>query len=300
MKGQRHFPLHMKRAVRSIEEMMDLVDLVVETVDARVPRSGRNPLLASIVRGKVRCLVLTKSNLADPRATRIWLKRFREEGENAFAVSVLEGFGRRLVESTLGLSGGRGERRGGEGAGLPGGLPRRIMIVGIPNSGKSTLINAIAGKHLARTGKRPGITRGYQWVKVENGVLVLDTPGVLPVPLLDRDPSRGAWRLAAVGALEEGQYDREEAALFLLDYLLRCYPHVLTLRSSVPGPGDEINGGLADDVDDLKEAHETLSVIAVARGCVGAGGLPDLSRASGLILKDFRDGRLGRVTLDRD
>ncbi|HHY37814.1 MAG TPA: ribosome biogenesis GTPase YlqF [Clostridia bacterium] len=297
----------MKRALRSIEEMMDLVDLVVETVDARIPKSGRNPLLFRILKGKTRVLVLTKSNLADPNATRVWMRRFREQGENVLAVSVLEGFGGRLLESALGMAGGGGARVGlrGEGPRSRGDPPKRIMVVGIPNSGKSTLINAIAGKRLARTGKRPGITRGYQLVKVEDGVLVLDTPGVLPIPWLDCDLSKGAWRLAAVGALEEGRYDHEEAAMLLLDYLLLRYPGILgdysQRQNTQNGRGPAPGGPLPDEPtqeDPLLRARETLTAIAGARGCIGAGGSPDLFRASSLVLREFRDGKMGRVTLE--
>jgi ribosome biogenesis GTPase A len=280
-------------------DMMDLVDVVVETVDARIPKSGRNPFFYSNLDKKKRRLVLTKGSLADPDMTRAWMKKLRSEGEDPIVVSALENLGGRLLRRGLGTGEGRRSKKTGPSAGYVEGLPIKIMVVGVPNSGKSTLINFLSGRRSARTGKKAGITRGHQWIRAEGGVLILDTPGVLPPYMASRELSQGAWRLAAAGALEESQYDQEEASVLLLQFLLENYPELPILekrgRSCVENLEPE---GAPPGAPDLKVAYEALSEIALARGSLRAQGLPDTRRVAALILKDFRDGRLGRITLE--
>lgn len=266
------FPGHMARARRLVQENLKLVDVVVELLDARIPCSSRNPLINEILGPKPRLVVLNKTDLADPALTEKWLKWYEKQGFPSVAVDSLRRRGTELVPALI-RERGRGTAR----------KPAvRCMVVGIPNVGKSFFINALAGRKAARTGDRPGITRGKQWVRLERGLELLDTPGVLWPKLEDPEV---ALKLAATGAIKEEVYDAAEVALWLARWLGSHYPDSLEVRYGFAGA----DGG---------EAHRFLEYVAGKRNMLGPGGVPDLYRAALHFLKEFRQGLLGRITLD--
>lgn len=272
------YPGHMARARRMVEKSLKLVDVAVELLDARVPASSRNPVLDEIIGNKPRVVVLNKSDLADPVYTEIWLDRLRSAGASAVAVSSTAGRGidrvrreiKRLVEFRK-LQTGAGRKTG----------PVRCMVMGIPNVGKSFFINRMVGRRAVPAADRPGVTRGQQWVKAGEGVEFLDTPGILWPKLGDPEV---AFKLAVIGAVKEETFDLEEIALTLISWLNKYYPEVLSRRYRFSGS--------------LLTPEQILGQIGEIRGFFGAGGEVDCLRASAHLLKEFRSGKLGRITLD--
>ncbi|MDQ7793743.1 MAG: ribosome biogenesis GTPase YlqF [bacterium] len=265
------YPGSMARARRLVRENLALVDAVVEVLDARIPWSSRDPGLDRILRGKARLVVLNKADLADPRRTREWLAWLEGRGERGLAFNAVQAGGtRRLLETLRSLA--RGRRAGRD---------LRLMVAGIPNVGKSSLLNRLAGRARTPTGDRPGITRGKQWLTLASGLELLDLPGVLAPR-----PPRGQahYRLAVAGVLPEGSFDPEEVARWLLGWL-----------DARPAG----RRGLAAGYGTPAEGADALEAIGRGRGCIGPGGRVDRARAGVLILKDFREGRLGRHTLER-
>ncbi|MGQ9532432.1 MAG: ribosome biogenesis GTPase YlqF [Desulfotomaculales bacterium] len=264
------YPGHMAAARRALREHLSLVDVVLEVLDARVPASSRNPDLARLLGNKDRVLVLNKEDLADPDLTAVWLGILRREGWPVLAVSAATGAGvASITEACAQLAAARPARRWRKSL--------RLMVAGMPNVGKSRLINVLVGRRAARTGKAPGVTRGRQWLRLAEGMELLDLPGVLYPGL--KNPGV-LWRLAAVGILESEE-NETEVAEHLLRRLGTWYPAYVAARY-----------GGADSVTDLGE-------VARRRGFLLPGGAPDLRRAASHVLKDFREGKLGRCTLDR-
>lgn len=255
---------HMRTALRQIRENLWLVDLVLEVVDARAPAATRNPKLNDLIGKKARILVLNKADLAAEAVTRRWLAHFRRRGLAAEAVSTVEGDGLVRLQALI------AER----------GKDARAMIIGVPNVGKSTLINRLAGGARTRTGARPGVTRGKQWVRVGEAML-LDLAGVLPPFLRGR---AAIARLAALDVVGQDACPRVETAVALIDDLRRLAPRELELHYGLPS--------------EMGEVEEVLAEIGRRRGCLLPGGRVDLERAAEMVLKDFRAGKLGRVTLE--
>lgn len=253
----------MTRAKRMIEEQLKLVDGILEIVDARVPISSRNPDLRGLSR-KTQIIVLTKTDLADPRKTGSWVSHLESQGEQVIATDLLSGSGltdlRKLVEHTF----------------VDLKRPPRLLVVGIPNVGKSTLINRLTGRRGAQVGARPGITKGQQWLNAP-GMLLLDSPGILWPKFEDQEVGR---KLAAIASVRDEVFDQAEVAWWLLKFLQVEYGAELTARY----------GEL-----DLKDPLED---IGRKRGCLLRGGIVDYNLAASVVLKDFRTGKLGRVTLD--
>ncbi len=262
---------HMARALGAVRKNLWLVDIVVEVADARAPMATRNPQLDTLLTGKARVLVLARADLAAEAATRRWLSHFAGKGIKAIAVDAVSGAGVERLRALL----QEGRHREGSAVG-----EARAMVVGVPNVGKSSLINRLAGRARARTGALPGITRGKQWIRVGNTML-LDLPGILPPFIRSRS---SLARLAALGVVGVDACPSTDAAVALIDAVRHLAPQEL-----------EAAYGLASELGD---PEAVLEEIGRRRGCLVSGGRVDLERAADVVLKDFRLGRLGRITLE--
>ena len=268
------YPGTMARAKRLIRENLAVVDVVVELVDARIPGSSRDPGLDRLLGGKARLLVLNKADLADPGMTRRWLSWLAARGERALAFSATpRASPAKLLGALRTFDGGRRPSRS-----------LRVMVVGTPNVGKSSLLNRLAGRASAATGDRPGVTRGKQWITLAPGLDLLDLPGVLQPRALAGETG---YRLAAAGIVPEGAYEPVLVAVWLLAWLVSRPSGQQGLQATY---GDQLTGGA--------DPHDLLELVGRARGCLAAGGKIDRERAAAAVVKDFRDGRLGRHTLE--
>ena len=275
------FPGHMKKAQRLIEENLKLVDIVIEVLDARIPFSSQNPMLKDILNGKLRLFALAKSDLADKQSTTNWTKKFNDDGITAIAVDAVKGTGiKNLIAAAKSLAESKTHKLTKHGA-----KPRsaRAMIIGIPNVGKSSLINKLAGLNHTKIENRPGVTRAKQWIKIDNGLDLLDTPGILYPKFEDQ---MIALKLAWTYAISDEIHDLEPIVCLLLEYLIENYPSGLIERFKLTEPLPT-NG------------HELLEVIGKKRGCIRKGGIIDTEKAQRIVLSEFREGKLGRVTLDK-
>lgn len=274
------FPGHMAKTRRLIKECLPSVDAVTEILDARMPISSSNPELNELIGNKPLIVLLNKCDVADENATRRWLNYFNEKGIYALAVDCKSGNGLNkyapLLREVL-----KDKIASNEAKGMIG-KPLRIMVVGIPNTGKSSFINRMAGRNRAKVADKAGVTRHNQWFVIENGIELLDTPGVL-WPKFD-DPKIGD-RLAFIGSVKDEVFDSETLAVRLLEVLSRDYPDRLSERYKI------------DDFSEL-EAYEILELIGGKRGMMMRGGEIDTLRASIMLLDEYRAGKLGRITLD--
>ncbi|MBP8599352.1 MAG: ribosome biogenesis GTPase YlqF [Selenomonas sp.] len=274
------FPGHMKKAQRLIEENLKLVDVVIELLDARIPASSGNPMLADIIRDKPRMIALNKADLADAATTKKWLEYFRARGIAAVAIDSVKGKGmKQLVKEAEELARPKTDKFVSK-----GGRPReaRCMILGIPNVGKSSLINRLAGAAKAKTADKPGVTRAKQWIKIGSNLDLLDTPGILWPKFEDR---MVGLKLAFTGAINDDIYDRQQVTILLLDVLRRDYPERVIERF-------KLKETLPDD------GLELLETIGRKRGCLVKGGVIDMEKAQNIVLNEFRAGKLGNVSLD--
>ena len=276
------FPGHMTKTRRQIERDLRLVDAVAEIIDARIPVSSRNPDIASITAGKPRVILLNKCDMADKRATKDWVDALTADNVRAIPVDCKSGRGvEAFVPALRELLADKIASYKAKGMQTPS---MRVMIVGIPNVGKSTFINRIAGRNKAVSADRPGVTRGAQWFTVSKGFELLDTPGVLWPKFEDQTVGE---RLAFTGAIKDNIMDIELLAVRLLELLQELKTPEFIERYSLSG-------------DDLGlPAHELLSVIAAHRGMLISGGEPDTERAAAAVLDEFRAAKLGRITLER-
>ena len=269
------FPGHMKKTQRLIQENLKLVDIVIELLDARIPLSSQNPMLREIIQDKPRLIVLGKSDLA--ANVDAWLKKFREETP-AVAVDAVKGTGiKNLIALAKSLAESKTHKLTKHGA-----KPRaaRVMIVGIPNVGKSSLINRLAGMNHTKIENRPGVTRAKQWIKIADRLDLLDTPGILWPKFDDADV---ALKLSWTYAISDEIHDLEPTVCKLLETLAEKFPNGLIERYKISPTTD---------------GHELLNQIGLKRGCLRKGGLFDTDKALRLILTDFRAGKLGKVMLD--
>ena len=278
------YPGHMTKARRMMQENMSLVDLVIELVDARIPVSSRNPDIDKLCGNKARILVMTKADMADPVRTAAFQAQFEAQGMMVVAVDARTRKGndkiKAYVEKACAAKRERDRRRGIIGR------PLRAMVVGIPNVGKSTFINSFSGRAGTKTGNKPGVTRGKQWIRMNKDLELLDTPGIL-WPKFD-DPQVGI-NLALTGAIRQELLEEQELSLSLLHFLKEEYPALLL---------DKYCGGDKKWELPMDDA-ELLTRIAEARNLVRAGAEPDYQRAAKLVLDDFRNGKIGRITLER-
>ena len=274
------FPGHMTKAKRMMESQIKLVDVVVEMLDARIPRSSTNPMLIDVLGNKPKVIALNKTDMADNAKTELWMQKLKNSGLPVCKVDCATGKGVKQLISMIQVAAKpvlekwlkKGVRN----------RPVRVMIVGIPNVGKSTLINRLVGRNKVVAADKPGVTRGQQWITIAKGLELLDTPGVL-WPKFE-DPEVG-FCLAVTGAIKEDVFDREQATELLIERLMNRYPEDLKSKYAVQFE-------ISDDV------RAVLAKIATSRGCIKAGGVLDLDRVIQTVLRDFRSGRLGRFTLD--
>ena len=274
------FPGHMAKAHRTIREHLKLVDVVVELLDARIPYSSANPLIKEVLEGKPRVVALNKADLAEPELTKAWIEQFKAQGVKAVPLEAVGGKGAKHLVALL-------EQAGSEKIAkmvAKGLRPRavRAMILGIPNVGKSSLINCLLGTSTVRTADKPGVTRGKQWIKVGRNLELLDTPGVLWPKLEEQEV---ALKLAMTGAIKDEVYDLEQAIVQFLALLRPRYAGRLIERYKLETPLPEENIHL-------------LEKIGAKRGCLRSGGVVDCEKAMRLILNEFRSGKLGQITLD--
>ncbi|WP_052488107.1 ribosome biogenesis GTPase YlqF [Gordoniibacillus kamchatkensis] len=281
------FPGHMTKAKRQIEDKLKLIDIVIELLDARIPLSSRNPMIGDILQGKPRLVLLNKADLADPEATAEWVRYFaREEGLDALPLDAVSGHQvKEIVPRAKALWAHKIEAQLRKGM-TP--RPVRALIVGIPNVGKSTLTNTLAGRKIAATGDKPGVTKGQQWIKVGGELDLLDTPGILWPKFEDQQVG---LRLAATGAIKEDILPLDEVAFFVVRFMAMQYPGALLERFGLDK--------LPDDPSDAQQIVAAMEAIGRRRGAVISGGRIDLDKTSLLILRDLRAGKLGRITLER-
>lgn len=291
------YPGHMTKAKRNIQADIKLVDLVIEILDSRIPVSTQNPDIRKITGGKKRLILLNKSDLADPAVTAMWIEKFRQEGCEAIAMDSRGRSGIQAFKKCMErLSAEKREKDIKKG--MTGGRAVKAMVLGIPNVGKSTLINTLTGKATAKTGNKPGVTKGNQWVNAGSDLLLLDTPGVLWPRFEDK---RTGYNLAATGAINDNILDLNDVSMFLTRELLNDYRGIFLQRYSVDG--NELREESEKDDNDIPgldtESLTMLRLIAVKRSCVKKGALPDYDKASKLLLDDFRSGKIGKISLER-
>lgn len=273
------FPGHMAKARREVSEKLKLVDIVFELIDARLPLSSRNPMIDELIHQKPRLLILNKMDLADEVQTKRWITYFEKQGIRSVAIDSFEGKGIQTVtkaaKEILQPKFDRMKQRGIR----PGAI--RAMIVGIPNVGKSTLINRLAKKNIAKTGNKPGVTKAQQWIKFQKELELLDTPGVL-WPKFE-DPQAG-FKLALTGAIKDSVLNMEELAVYGLRFLETHYPDRLEKRYEMTTVGDNI--------------QELFDKIGERRKVYAAGGEIDYDKVAEMIVQDIRDQQVGKLTFD--
>ncbi|MGG0669000.1 ribosome biogenesis GTPase YlqF [Sporosarcina koreensis] len=273
------FPGHMAKARREVTEQLKLVDIVFELIDARLPLSSRNPMIDEVIQQKPRLLILNKMDLADEKETERWIKHFESEGIRAVAINSFEGKGLQTVtkaaKEILAPKIERLKKRGIR----PGAI--RAMIVGIPNVGKSTLINRLARKNIAKTGNKPGVTKAQQWIKFEKELELLDTPGILWPKFEDQAVG---YKLALTGAIKDTIVNMESLAVYGLRFLEEHYPDRLEKRYGIPTVGEDI--------------QKVFDCIGESRKAYTQGGEIDYDKVAELIIQDIRSELLGKLTFD--
>ncbi|WP_068672412.1 ribosome biogenesis GTPase YlqF [Oceanobacillus sp. Castelsardo] len=274
------FPGHMAKAKREVEEKLKLVDFVIELVDARAPLSSQNPMLQQVLQTKSKMIVMMKKDLADTKITEQFLAYFQEQGIPAVAVDVNE---KEDIKKVIQLAKQLGqekikklEKRGIKPR------PARAMIVGIPNVGKSTLINRLANKKVAKTGDRPGITKHQLWIKVKKDFELLDTPGILWPKFEDQTIG---YRLAATGTIKDQLLSLQDIVAFVISFMQEHYPNQLVERYQIE-----------HDMDDMWEIFVKIGKL---RGALESGGNVNFDKVADIVLRDLRTGRLGKITLER-
>lgn len=273
------YPGHMKKTKESIQNNLKMVDVVFELIDARIPYSSQNPVIESIVGDKPRVIILNKSDLADNRSNKIWQEYFAEKDISTVLVDSITGKGiESLLSMSLDLT--KDKRESFEKRGVIS-RPTKAMIIGIPNVGKSTLINTLSGRKGTKTGNRPGITKSNQWIKTRGVLELLDTPGILWPKFEDQTVG---LNLAFTGAIKDEIMDTETLALRLLERLILNFPNLVEKRYGI-----EINNDTGLNIMDK---------IAKKRGCIIRGGQVDYTKVSGIILDEFRKGVIGNITLE--
>ena len=285
------YPGHMKKTRELIQQNLKAVDACVEIIDARIPRSSRNPIIDELVAGKKRIVVLGKGDLADESASRAWAEKIKEDGQQAVMMNSMTGEGSKSLLAVLeridkerragGADTVSNANSGGGDFNVKKNRPLRIMVVGVPNVGKSSFINRMTGKKSTQVGDRPGVTKGKQWLTLKNGMQLLDTPGIL-WPKFE-DPNVGL-NLAFCGSIKDEILDSADLALELIRLLGERYPDLLAQRYKL------------DELDE--DALVNMEAIAQKRGFIMAGKRIDYERTARTVLDEFRAGKIGRITLE--
>lgn len=273
------YPGHMTKARRAMQEDIKLIDLIIELVDARIPLSSRNPDIDELGRNKARLVLMNKSDLADPVCNRAWTAWFQEQGIKSLEINAQSGQGMKAIQGAV-QEVCREKIERDRKRGILN-RPVRAMVVGIPNVGKSTFINSFAGKACTKTGNKPGVTKGKQWIRLNKGLELLDTPGILWPKFEDQSVG---MKLAFIGSMNDEIIIMDELAVDLISFLQEWYLPLLKERYGLTGEETPV---------------QVLEAAAERRKCYKKGGEPDLSRAAQLVTDDFRSGRLGRISLER-
>ena len=273
------YPGHMTKAKRQMQEDIKLIDLVIELVDARIPLASRNPDIDELGKNKARLILMNKSDLSDAGRNREWSDFFREKGYYVVCLDARSKAGMKDVTNVV-MEACKEKIERDRKRGIKN-RPVRAMVVGIPNVGKSTFINSYAGKACAKTGNKPGVTKGKQWIRLNKTLELLDTPGILWPKFEDQQVG---LHLAMIGSINDEILNVEELALSVIDYLTAEYPGTLEKRFGFEGVTDRV---------------EILGEIARVRGCLKKGNELDYEKAARLLMDDFRSGKLGRITLEK-
>lgn len=272
------YPGHMTKAKRQMQEDLKLIDLIIELVDARIPLSSRNPDIDELGKNKARLILLNKSDLADERYNEQWSAYFQKKGFYVVKVNAKSGAGLKSIQGVIQEACKakieRDRRRGIKNR------PIRAMVVGIPNVGKSTFINSYAGKACAKTGNKPGVTKGKQWIRLNKTLELLDTPGILWPKFEDQEVGK---RLAFIGSIKDEILNLEELSLELLHYIRTNYPGLLNTRYGIEEEGTPVS---------------LLEAVADKRKCLIRGQEIDYAKAAGIVMEEFRNGKIGRITLE--
>ena len=280
MANYQWYPGHMTKAKRMMQEDIKLIDLVIELVDARVPLSSRNPDIDELGKNKSRLILLNKSDLADTRKNKLWIDYFSEKGFYVLEMNSKTGAGMKSIQSMVQEACkekiARDRKRGILNR------PVRAMVVGIPNVGKSTFINSFAGRACAKTGNKPGVTKGKQWIRLNKSLELLDTPGILWPKFEDQTVG---LRLAMIGSINDEILHLDEIAYELIRFLKKEYAGLLEKRYQIEIPEEQ-------------EAYDTIKAVCVSKKCYLKGEELDIMKASSMIVEDFRNGRIGKITLE--
>lgn len=280
MANYQWYPGHMTKAKRMMQEDIKLIDLVIELVDARVPLSSRNPDIDELGKNKSRLILLNKSDLADTRKNKLWIDYFSEKGFYVLEMNSKTGAGMKSIQSMVQEACkekiARDRKRGILNR------PVRAMVVGIPNVGKSTFINSFAGRACAKTGNKPGVTKGKQWIRLNKSLELLDTPGILWLKFEDQTVG---LRLAMIGSINDEILHLDELAYELIRFLKKEYAGLLEKRYQIEIPEEQ-------------EAYDTIKAVCVSKKCYLKGEELDIMKASSMIVEDFRNGRIGKITLE--
>lgn len=272
------YPGHMTKAKRAMQEDIKLIDVIIELVDSRVPFGSKNPDIDTLANGKSRILLMNKYDLADKAVSDKWTKYYEEKGYFVATVNSKNGRGVKAINDVIQKACKEKIERDRKRGILN--RPIRAMIVGIPNVGKSTFINSFAGKACAKTGNKPGVTKGKQWIRLNKNVELLDTPGILWPKFEDQQVG---LNLAFIGSIKDELYNIYELSLLLLDYLIKNYPDAV-----------------ADfyEIENSDSNNELLERISIKRGCIKSGAEYDLDKAAKCLVDDFRNGRIGKISLE--
>ena len=272
------YPGHMTKAKRMMQEDIKLIDLLIELVDARIPISSRNPDIDKLGANKGRMVLLNKSDLADPKANKQWIEYFKSQNITVIEINSKTGSGMKVIQNAVNEA-CREKRERDKKRGILN-RPIRAMVVGIPNVGKSTFINSYAGKACTKTGNKPGVTKGKQWIRLGKGLELLDTPGILWPKFEDQEVG---MKLAFIGSINDEILLEDELAMDLISFLKNSYPGSIAQRFQI---------------EDSETEAEILRQIAEVRGCYKKGNEIDYDKAASILMDEFRAGKLGRMTLE--